>query len=187
MLKSTRDKLINALLFQSCWFFAILSEWYFALSALLVLLIHLAFSIKLSKTETHPIPWARLTFIGCVGITLDSLLMNANVYGFDQSSEQIVDIMVPNWLLIIWFAFVFTLRSSLYWLLTKHYWFIISCTLLGPISYLAGRRFGAIQFDDISVLFIAIEWLVIGFLCVIVLRKNHPFSKWKARQRYVQN
>lgn len=167
MSREPLNRLLNAVLFQSCWFLAIFSHWYFALCAFALLLVHFV------QTNTSAHKALKLSYIASIGILIDSLLMHLGIYQFPEPEQRTADFIIPLWLIIIWCAFTLTLLSSLQWFLTKPYLFISLCCISGPASYLAGRHFDALQFTDTSLVFITLEWLVIGALCIAIF----PSSK----------
>ncbi|KZY27863.1 DUF2878 domain-containing protein [Oleiphilus sp. HI0086] len=162
MSREQLNRLLNAVLFQSCWFLAILSDWYLALCAFALLLVHFV------RTNASTHNSLKLLYIACIGILIDSLLMHLGVYQFPNPELRTNDFIIPLWLIIMWCAFTLTLLSSLQWFLAKPYFFICLCCISGPASYLAGRHFGALHFADASLIFIILEWFVVGVLCTAI-------------------
>ena len=97
--------LVNAGLFQLGWFACVLggnSLW--LLLAAGALLVHLLF-ISRSLAEV------RLVVVVCVlGSTVDSLLLNADVFAFKQPG-----IVIPFWLMLLWALLAITLTHCLAW------------------------------------------------------------------------
>jgi len=172
MYREQLNRLLNAMLFQCCWFLAIFSDWYLALCPLALLLVHFA------RTNASAHNSLKLLYIACIGILIDSLLMHLSVYHFPNPELRSNDFIIPLWLIIMWCAFTLTLLSSLQWCLAKPYFFIGLCCISGPASYLAGRNFGALHFADASLIFIILEWFVVGVLCTAIF----PSSPKEDRQ-----
>ena len=130
--------LANAGLFQLGWFACVLggnSLWLLLAGG--ALLAHLLW-ISRSLAEV------RLVVVVCVlGSAVDSLLLNAGVFAFQQPG-----ILIPFWLVLLWALLAITLNHCLAWA-AKPWW---RAALLGAIggslSYYAGQRLGAVQFPQ---------------------------------------
>lgn len=163
MSPETLNRLINAILFQACWFLAILLGWQWAVVPLAMLLVHgvMCFlSIEMM---------GRLVAVAVMGIALDSLWMNLHLYRFPTESTT----LIPLWLMTLWFGFALTLPSSLVWLLSRPSWFVPVCALMGPLSYAAGRRLGALDFDEPVLLLLALQWAGLAALATLILKKSN--------------
>ena len=150
-------KLANAILFQACWFAAILIGWQAALLPLVVLALH----GLVAEAGQHA--YARLLLLACLGIGVDSALMYFGVYRF-PAVNGLFHPLVPVWLMLIWLAFSLTLCSSLSWLKRWPMHFIVACGIFGPVSYAAGKRLHVIDFDLAFLPLISLLWLTIGGL-----------------------
>ena len=126
----------NAVLFQLGWFACVLggnSPW--LLLAAGALLVHLLF-ISRSLAEV------RLVVVVCVlGSTVDSLLLNADVFAFKQPG-----IVIPFWLMLLWALLAITLNHCLAWTAKPWWRAVLLGAIGGPLSYYAGQRLGAVQF-----------------------------------------
>ena len=156
--------LTNALLFQALWFVAILGEWYWAFIPLALMLAHL-----LSIRKQLPVSIFPLLLLGCFGMIIDSVLKYIGVYQFSVVSPAIPYLDLPIWLATLWLGFCFTLPLSLAWLVKKTYLFVFACSLMGPISYLAGRRLEALNFSDDNIWFLVLEWCVFSIVALVFL------------------
>ena len=127
---------VNAGLFQLGWFACVLggnSLW--LLLAAGALLVHLLF-ISRSLAEV------RLVVVVCVlGSTVDSLLLNADVFAFKQPG-----IVIPFWLMLLWALLAITLNHCLAWTAKPRWRAVLLGAIGGPLSYYAGQRLGAVQF-----------------------------------------
>jgi hypothetical protein len=160
-LYANKHNILNAVLFQFCWFTAIFSEWYLALIPLTLMLVHLVF-IKMS--------WLFILLIlSLIGMTFDSIYHYLGVYQFAPDTLVLPLLNIPLWLSILWLAFCLTLPISLAWMLRKPYLFVLGCSVLGPVSYIAGRRFGVLDFSDSNAWFLILEWSVFSLIALIFL------------------
>tara|TARA_R110002167_G_scaffold118753_12_gene295515 strand:+ start:25 stop:585 length:561 start_codon:yes stop_codon:yes gene_type:complete len=156
--------LTNALLFQVLWFVAILAGWYWALIPLAFMLTHL-----IVIRSRMPVSILLLLLLSCIGMIFDGILNYIGVYQFAVVSPQIPYLELPVWLACLWIGFCFTLPLSLAWLVKKPYFFVIACTLLGPISYLAGRRLEVLNFSDANIWFLVLEWCLFSVVSLVFL------------------
>lgn len=155
----TRHIIFNALLFQTCWFLIIFAPWYWGIFPLIVMALH---SLLVSDQRLEALKLV-LT-ITVAGITFDSFYHISGIYQFNKPSLSLPIGAFPVWLCMLWFAFALTLNQSLAWIIKKRGLFIIASAILGPVSYLAGRRAGMLDFSDISLKFLSLEWLFIAAL-----------------------
>jgi hypothetical protein len=163
-LLQNKHVIANALLFQALWFVAILGEWYWALIPLALMLSHL-FSIS----KQLPVNILPLLLLACFGMIFDSALKYIGVYQFSVVSPVIPYLDLPMWLAALWLGFCLTLPLSLAWLVKNAYLFVLACSLMGPVSYLAGRRLEALNFSDANIWFLVLEWCVFSILALAVL------------------
>jgi hypothetical protein len=168
-LYANKHNISNAVLFQFCWFTAILGEWYLALIPLVVMFVHLVF-IKATGLFI-------LIVLSLIGMTFDSIYHYLGVYQFAPDTVFIPLLNIPLWLSMLWLAFCMTLPVSLAWMLRKPYLFVLGCSLLGPVSYMAGRRFGVLEFSDSNAWFLILEWSVFSLIALIFLFSKLTVSK----------
>lgn len=163
-LKANKHIFLNAGLFQVCWFSAVLGYWYVSLGFLMVMALHLF----ISRKETV-FGFVCLSVLGIIGMSLDSLYRYLGVYHFSNDVFTIPYLNLPVWLACLWLAFCFTLTLSLSWLLQKPILFILLCTIMGPLSYIAGRRFEVLDFADSNIWMLALEWSVFSVIALLIL------------------
>ena len=153
--------LSNAVLFQVCWFAAILLDWYWALPAF-VLLVFQVWAGARVKTL-----WPLLG-IALVGVLADTIFLHLGIYSFPQERLSLPG-GEPVWMALLWVAFVLTLPYSLDWLVQKRLAFLLACAVAGPLSYSAGVRLEVMAFNWTALPVIAGLWAGIGLL-VLSLR-----------------
>ena len=154
-----KDILINAVLFQILWFVAILGQGIWAFIPLAFMCIHL---LSMRKKQAQYV--LVLLVLASIGVVFDSIYHYIGVYQFASDSLMLAYLNLP-----IWLGFCLTLPVSLSWLVKKPYLFIFACSLLGPMSYLAGRRLGGLEFSDANLWLLALEWWVFSIIALTLL------------------
>lgn len=156
--------LINALLFQVVWFVAVLAGDYWALLPVTLMLVHISMIRKQLPLSVLP-----LLVLAVIGVIFDSLLNYMGVYQFPTSYLGLPFLGLPVWLACLWLGFCLTLPLSLAWLIKKPLLFVLGCSILGPVSYLAGRRLDALSFSDANIWFLVIQWGLFSIITLILL------------------
>lgn len=155
---------VNGVLFQCCWFMALLQGWVAALPFLAIMFGHYLYT-SVEAVRDLKIP----ATVFSIGILLDSGFKTSGIFQFSPADSVLVFIGIPLWLCVVWIAFSLTLNRSLSWLINKPRWFVIVCSVAGPMSYLAGRSFEVVQFSNSALLFLAMAWFAVSLL-VLYLR-----------------
>ena len=168
----------NAMLFQIGWFACVLTAsnnlaWLGSLAAAGILIIHLsrAFDFRMEiKT---------IVLITAMGTLWDSILIQTQFYQF--SHGILIAGIAPYWLIALWALFATTLNLSLRWL--KHRKILASALgfIVGPVSYYAGHRLGAIEFSNttMTLMLTAIGWAVI---LPLVLMISERFDGYRIKE-----
>ena len=171
MQPSTRYKFANAVWYQIFWFTALLGRENWEPLLFLLLGLHFVFSPR-KKADLF------LVFAcGSIGIFADSALATAGVFVFSPEPSFLP---IPIWLAAIWLAFCCTLLHSFNFFVARPLAGPIVISLLAPLSYLAGERFGAISFGietSNAMLVIAGSWLVVMSLIAALTRKVDQLSQ----------
>jgi hypothetical protein len=139
-----RHALIALLLFQVVWLSCAIGAGY-GLSWPGICAATVAVAWHLASTPN----WRRASLIvlatGASGLFAESLLVGAGVIRY--SAAWPTDVLAPAWIVGLWLAFGTTLKSTRQLLgthpIAKS---ILLGLLLGPLSYLAGQRLGALTF-----------------------------------------
>lgn len=159
---TTQDIVINAVLFQVCWFTAVLAGGFWALLPLALMLMHFVRVIRFENLLT-------IVTLAGLGIAIDSFYLHMNVYQFAPAAELPL-LNLPVWLACLWVGFCLSLPLSLAWLVRKPYYFVPACAIFGPLSYLAGRQWQAVDFSDHHVLLLVLEWAIFSIISVVFLQ-----------------
>ncbi len=147
---------LNAILFQSVWFSAVLVGWQLSLIIVLMMLFHLLYFRKKGPS------YSRLVLIILFGMLFDALLFNLGLFQASDLSQASF-LGMPIWLMTIWLAFGFTLFASLSWWQAYPRVFISGCMVAGPLSYWAGMRLNALYIVDVGFLVLCFSWLLVSY------------------------
>jgi len=102
-----------------------------------------------------------ILLVGLVGFTVDTLQASAGLYSF--SGTSVLPWLCPPWMTALWMLFATTLNGSMEWLAGRYRLAALLGALIGPSSYLAGERLGAIALSSdtaVSLSGIAIVWAI---------------------------
>lgn len=154
--------MLNILLFQVAWLCAAFD--FQALSVIAV--ISLLVLLKQSQLQFISVILGFCSAFG-LGVLMDIVMHQFGIYHFPNEHAPIL-INTPTWLLLMWAAFSTTLFTSFYWALARPLVFMLLCGLLGPVSYLAGREIGIIQFDQVYIAIMVCAWLLWAALFLTV-------------------
>ena len=124
----------NALWFQGLWFTTVLGREGLLPLALALLALHLVLVGDRWRELT------RFAVVGVLGIAVDAVLSGAGVYHFAG------DVLVPLWLLCLWFGFSAALARSLAYFSDKLLLAAGAGAVVFPLNYWAGERLGAVEF-----------------------------------------
>jgi hypothetical protein len=169
-------KIFNALLFQIAWFVCTCSVQYdLEMPALgcCTFLIFVYFMICENKIQEFILVSAVLI----LGVCVDSILQQLQIidfFGWHIAS------LSPFWDWMIWVMFALTLESSLAFL-KKINWMGQALTglIFSPVSYIAGSKLGAAQFEPSlnHIASIGLTWMLV-LPCIFLLLKwiNREFE-----------
>lgn len=163
---TTLTKIANFVWFQSIWALAIFTQYrfWYVIGGLLIL-----FYI-LSNQRLRDL--ACMGAIMVLGTLIDSVLTMVSIFVFTGPTFFVP---IPLWLVALWGAFALTLSYSLNYL--QHRYAICAAlgAVFGPISYWAGERFNAVEFDyslALTLGVLAAVWAVTFPLCVWICQQT---------------
>ena len=169
-------KLINAILFQTAWFAAVLGAangipWL----GTLVLLPVLAVNIRLADLRRAEA--CLILAAGLLGFAFDTALVAAGV--FTPVQYLLPYPLSPPWMVGLWMSFAATLNVSMSWLQGRYLTAALFGAAGGPLAYLSGARLGATatEPDQYGLLLLAVGWGVITPLLLrlsVYLRESGP-------------
>jgi len=147
--------LINVIGFNLSWFGLVYWGDSFIPIAMLLLIAHLFY---ISKNHKELI----LIIIVCViGLCVDSLLQQLNVFIFPESSH------IPFWLMMLWASFAATICHSLRFLESSTLLQLVVGGGISPMSYIAGYKFMAVDFGYSMLITYSILALIWGGLFML--------------------
>jgi len=120
--------------------------------------VGLAIALHLLLAE-RPAREARLIVLAiAVGLVADSMLASSGWLRY--ASPVPATELAPYWILAMWALFATTLNVSMGWLKGKPGLAVLLGAVFGPLSYMAGRRLGALEFVDFQAgtLALAVTW-----------------------------
>lgn len=165
----------NFLAYQLTWFAAVLGAaspyaWIGPSVAALALALHL-WLVPDRATALRIVLLA-----GLPGYLTDSVLGSLGVFEFRGGASN-VGWLAPFWLLGLWLVFATTLRSSLGWLADRSGLAAFLGAVVGPVSYYAGDRFGALHIGEPlmrGLLLLALVWSLLLPLLFVCSREQRP-------------
>lgn len=136
-------KLTNFAAFQAFWFVAVVgaargATWAGPAALVPLVALHLALVPRAERARETGF----LLFVGLLGSAADSGLHVLGATGYPTSAPTA---LVPAWIASLWVAFATLPRFSLGWLAGRPLLAALFGAVGGPLSYLAGTRFGAVE------------------------------------------
>jgi hypothetical protein len=123
--------------------------------------------------------------VGVFGFAVDTLQASVGLYAFSGTST--LAWLCPPWMTALWMLFAATLNGSMGWLAGRYRLAAVLGGLLGPLSYLAGERLGAITLSSnafVGLGGIAIVWALV-MPALLWIREvlsgagaDAPFGRW---------
>ena len=107
--------------------------------------------------------------LGAIGILIDSVISKINILSFTHAFADYL--LLPAWLMVLWFVFSLMLPYSLYWLRTKLIIAAIAGAIVGSFSYVLGHHLGALHLSDPLWFSTTVYFIVWGcfFPCALLL------------------
>ena len=105
-----------------------------------------------------------------IGIIVDCTFVFSGVFAFPETF-----ILIPIWLIALWFAFSSTLTLSLSYIGKNKIIAIAAGAFLMPLNYAIGERLGAVEFAEpyiVSLLSIGVVWMIGLPILFFVSRQN---------------
>ncbi len=106
--------------------------------------------------------------VGLVGLLVDTAFLQSSFIYYEGLT---LSSLAPLWIVAMWLGFSATLNHSLAWLDGKWFYSFLMGAVFGPLSYIAGYKFGAINFK-ISLISITILSMVWGLVIPILFLLN---------------
>lgn len=141
--------IVNAILFQLGWFACVLGG---NLNAVVWIIPYLA--LHFSCFSRFKGEWMFVLGFAALGITLDSLAMNAGIFAIPGS------LPFPIWLACLWIMMGTFIPHGLSWLIGRPLTATVCGAVGGCLSYYAGIRLGIARTDNLPLAlgFWAVQW-----------------------------
>ncbi|MBC8478960.1 MAG: DUF2878 domain-containing protein [FCB group bacterium] len=168
----------NALGFQSAWWMCVLGvivgfPLLGPIAMGLYLLIHERALLK-GRSELYLIGAAML-----IGTISDSIFTGTGFLTY-MGGYPSLSFVAPLWITAMWGGFAATLNHSLGWLQGRCFLAALLGGISGPLSYVAGKKFGAINFNyetTVTLIILGVFWaLAVPGLLWIQTRLNRSLS-----------
>ena len=164
-------KIFNIVGFQICWWLCVLfsTKSYSFIGPLFMSIYLIIHFIYISNNK---IDVKLILIVGLIGTFFDSLFVVFDIFSYSGSFIILSDI-APLWITSMWVGFATTINYSLDWINKNYYLAFIMGFIFGPLSYVTGREFGAIQFlvsDILGLSILALAWGLIIPMIVYINR-----------------
>lgn len=184
MTRSKYYTVFNAVWYQALWFTALLGREQYQWVLPILLLLHFALSPN-RKADALV-----LATCGLIGAAVDNILALQNIYVFPENTGPLA---VPLWLIGIWAGFACTLLHSFSFFVERRILGPLVIGALAPFSYLAGSKFGAVNFgveQPLAMGAIAACWLVMmpvfSIICARIITRLPDLAVSKADNHDIQ-
>jgi len=166
--------IVNAVLFQIAWFSSVIGSahnllWPGILSCIAFILW------QLSPERRHPSDLHLICTAIILGLIVDTLWLQLGFITF--SNHWPVNNISPAWMITLWVAFALTINHSLAWLKQHPLLPALMGLIGGPLSYMAGEKLGAVNYQSDSLLIcssIGIVWAIaLTTLYIISIKTGH--------------
>lgn len=171
---STRDNIVNFVLFQVGWFACVLGAanqqgWVGVVVVAGIVILHIwRAQYRLRELQL-------LIVIGLLGYLWESVLrmQGVLVYADGTGSSE----FAPVWMAALWINFAATLNLSLRWFQSHKWLAAVSAAIAGPLAYFAGERLGAIGMPDFWLAMVALSlgWAVLFPLALTLAQHFRGF------------
>jgi Protein of unknown function (DUF2878) len=163
--------LVHLALYQTTWVIALWGAsvgltWPAVVTAAGTLALHLSLSSHLKLRIL------RLFAATCFGVVLDSVLIASGVITF-PTTTLLATFLPPLWMIVLWPTFAALFDDIMRWLLPHMTWAMLAGAVAGPLAYVGGQSFGALELPLnwwVSFLSIGAAWSVAMALLLLLWR-----------------
>jgi hypothetical protein len=171
--KQSQINIANAVLFQACWFIAVMTMTIYAFAAIALVLVVYFYSLNRSENNVMHRAVFLIVF-SLVGYLGDSLV--AWKTGLIYSRH--LDMLAPLWLMVLWLAFATTLKFSMRWIFTNSWLTLFIGLFIAPLSYVAGIHISNSYFieEQRYYVFILLEGIWWGVVLLSYKKANEIYE-----------
>ena len=160
MLANKKNMLINGVLFQALWFSAVYGSAHGWTWPCLLLLLTLSYwQLQTKRRAQSDIKLLLIAIV--MGLVIDSAWINIGIMEFTNKTP--VAWLSPLWILVLWAGFALTINHSMSWLKSHPLLPSLLGLISAPLSYYAGKKFGAVEYNLDTLLvsaYIGLTWAV---------------------------
>lgn len=173
MFADKKDKLINAGLFQVLWLSAVYGSalgWVWPCIFLLIILA--CWQLQATKRAQSDIKLILIALL--MGLIIDSAWINLGIMTFTNQGP--ISWLSPVWILTLWAGFALTINHSMSWLKSHPLLPSLLGLISAPLSYYAGKKFGAVEYNFDTLLvsaYIGLVWAIALPLLVRISFQKH--------------
>lgn len=140
--------IINFILFQTSWFSALfLQEGALIIIAVAIFLMGLL-------VQSRPISLFIVACLLPLSLLFEFIAISTGVVSYEAT-------FVPTWLVGLWVALLLTFNDSFRFMLSLQWWKVaLAFAVFGPLSYMAGARFGALTISESMIHY----WVLFGVM-----------------------
>ena len=167
---------VNFVGFYLAWFGLILLGNTFIPIDIALIAAHLIIVVKAPEKRFAELKL--ITAIVIIGLLVDNALTAFSVFNFPNTSSSSFDaFLIPLWLVVLWACFAATIAHSMQVMAKSKLLQVCVGAVFAPMSYIAGEKFGAVEFGySLSVTFfiLALVWSILLVSCFVL--KDYFFN-----------
>tara|TARA_B100001146_G_C16193185_1_gene440195 strand:+ start:812 stop:1330 length:519 start_codon:yes stop_codon:yes gene_type:complete len=164
----------NIIGFQAGWWACVLGVKngypYFGPAIIFIFLLNHFLLFKSGKNE-----FLFIIIVGIVGTVMDTILLRTALIKYHC---LYTNNLAPLWITAMWVGFAATVNNSMAWLNRKWFLSFALGAIFGPLSYLTGIKFDALEFD-ISLLTLSILAIMWGIAIPLLYFFNEKIVREK--------
>ena len=164
--KIIKANAINFIFFQLNWFACVLGAnspypWLFPIFTLVYTWYYLS-HLSHYKTEKKLI-----AFVLAVALAWELSVQWLDVMNYKGQMVNLAS--TPIWIYALWLGFALTLNHSMKWISSVRWAPPILGAIFGPLTYLAGAKFGSVSFTNLnfSIIYTSISWAILFTVVVM--------------------
>ena len=112
-----------------------------------------------------------IILFGLIGTMIDTSMAYSGILTYNGKYTPST-LFAPLWITSMWCGFSATINHSLQWLRHRYFASVLLGVVFGPLAYLAGVKFGAIEFDAAAIIALLIIAIFYGLTIPIMYWVN---------------
>jgi len=115
-----------------------------------------------------------MLIIAVLGVSIDCMLKQLNMVSFPHYDSN--NLLIPLWLIALWFVFALMVPYSLYWLKKNLKVACIAGAIGGSFSYYLGHKLGALQLAEPLIFSVSAYFIFWGAIFPLALKIVEHFT-----------